>query len=263
MSNPEIDQLGQLSEQDRVMAGLTSTDEARKEKKAAYREVQFGKIYEALTPNSEVDISAHGGIYIEIDVDNLDLEKVSQESLAAMWKKNKNQWTEQCKKLGIELDPYVVFKYYNIQRKVFSVLGKPTENAGARRQQQIAANEHVKLSEMKDNAMCSEYATLAAYIAQKIGEPVKLIVGSVLIGEEKWREAHAYVWIEGENIILDAVQAQQVGEYPALMVPENGETLQDMEAGFDINAKRIGTQVSAVYGLEAGGFGAKYKESTQ
>jgi hypothetical protein len=261
MSDHEIDRLGQLSEQDRGMAGLNNVEEAPVQKKAEYREAQFGKIYEVLSPNSEVDISAHGGIFIEIDVDNLDLEKVSKESLAAAWEKNRDKWTEQCKNLGITLDPYTVFKYYNIQRKVFSVLGKPTENQGARRERMVAANDRVKLSEMKDNAMCSEYATLATYIAQKIGESAKLIVGSVLIGDEQWREAHAYVWIEGENIILDAVQAQQLGEFPALMIPENGVTLQDMERGFDIRAKRIGIDFSVIYGLEAGGFGAKLKEN--
>jgi tetrahydromethanopterin S-methyltransferase subunit G len=104
--------------------------------------------------------------------------------------------------------------------------------------------------------MCSEYAILAARIAQKIGEPIHLVIGAVVGNDEqKWRDAHAFVWVEGVNAVFDSVQAQSDNEYPALMIPTSPATLKTLEDGFDVEAKRIGRDFTAHYGLEAGGFG--------
>lgn len=263
MNNEDLDtKYGQLSENDQRMAGISpktsETDIA--DTKIAYREVQFGRIYDRLEPNKDINIASLGNIHVEIDEDNLGLEKVTSENLQNMWEQRKDSWTQQCKELGIELDPFTVFKYFHIQRKVFSVLGKATENKEHRKHRILEANSHMKLSETKDNAMCAEYAILSAYLAQKLGDSVHLIMGTTLEGEEQWREGHAFVWINGENIIFDSVNVQSENEYPGLMIPEHNEVLQDMEEGFDIKATRIGTNLSAVYGLEAGGFGARFKE---
>lgn len=162
---------------------------------APFRDVQYGRIYDHLEPHQAINIAAFGNIAIEIDEENLDLERISMENLQKGWERNREGFVKHCAELGIDLDPFEVYKYYQIQRKVFQVLGKPTQNAAARSRRFSEMGDRVKLSETKGNAMCSEYAILSAYIAQKIGEPAHLVVGSAAEahGKDKWREAHAYV----------------------------------------------------------------------
>lgn len=222
-----------------------------------FRGVHFGRIYDKLQPNQPIDIAVLGKITIEIDEENLGLEKVNLDNLQKGWERDREGFAKHCTELGISLDPFTVYKYYQIQRKAFQVLGKPIENQALRTQKQRELGCKCKLSEMKGVAMCSEYAILSTYIAQKIGEPAHLVVGSVLTGDEQWREAHAYGWVDGINAVFDSVQAQGDGEYPALMMPINPATLGTLEDGFDIEAKRIGSSTIATYGLEAGGFDAK------
>lgn len=230
-----------------------------------YRSVQFGKIYDRLEPNKPIDISAFGGIFVEIDESNLGLERVTLDNLKKAWEGAKNQWTQQCKELHIQLDPFEVFKYYHIQRKAFEILGKPTTQEGERRRKQIAQDDHVKLSQMKGIAMCSEYAILSTYIAQKIGEPVHLVIGTaaVDIGEDKpWREAHAFSWNDNLQAIYDGSLVQDGNEYPALMIPKKPTTLNTLERGLDVETQRIGTEFVRTYGLEAGGWGVRLPPAT-
>jgi hypothetical protein len=187
------------------------------------------------------------------------LEKISKRNLQKGWERDREGFEEYCKKLGIDLDPFEVYKYYKIQRKVFQVLGEPTQNAASRNFRFSEMGNRVKLSRTIGNAMCSEYAILSTYIAQKIGEPVCLIVGSAVeeADPDKWREAHAYVWNASTNIIFDSVLAQGDSEVPAIMRPTTPATLTTLESGYDVHAKRIGSTFTRNYGLEAGGFGVK------
>jgi hypothetical protein len=57
--------------------------------------------------------------------------------------------------------------------------------------------------------------------------------------------------------VFDSVQAQSDNEYPALMIPETPVSFEALETGMDIEGKRIGTDFTAHYGLEAGGFGVR------
>lgn len=226
----------------------------------AFRHVQFGKIYDRLEPNKPIDISVFGGVYLEIDDENLGLEKVTLDNLKETWETQKDIWIEQCKNLNTNINPFEIFKYYHIQRKAFSILGKVIpESEGRRRDIYKKFGERAKLSELKGNAMCSEYAVLCGYIAQKIGEPIHLIIGaSVDNGDEsKWRGAHAFLWVDGLDVVFDGSMAQGDNEYPAIMQPTSPATLETMEDGFDVLTKRIGTEFLRVYGLGAGGFGIK------
>ena len=221
------------------------------------RLVQFGKIYDKLEANKSLDIMVFGSGKLTIDVENLGLENVSLESLLRAWESKRDTWTARCKELGIEMDPFTVFKFHHIQRKAFQILGAPTTNRQKERNKRYVAEDVVPLSTMKGMAMCSEYAVLETFIAQKIGEQVHLIVGTTVVGESKWREAHMYTWIDGINAVLEGTLAVE-NEFPALMVATNDETLQVLEQGFDVECQRIGTKQTAIYGLEAGGFGASF-----
>ncbi len=222
------------------------------------REVQFARIYDKLEPNRPIDIMIFGDGKLIIDEENLGLERVSRESLMQAWMSQKDAWTIQCKELGINIDPFTVFTYYHIQKKAYEILGAPTNSKGKERNEKYAQGESVKLSEMRGMAMCSEYAALESYIAQKIGEQAHLIVGTTIVGEDQWREAHMYTWIDGINAVLEGTLAAE-NEYPALMRPVNNATLQTLENGLDIECKRIGTNQTAIYGLAAGGFGARLR----
>lgn len=226
---------------------------------APFRDVQYGRIYDHLQPNQGINIAALGNILIEIDEDNLGLERISMENLQRGWERDREEFARHCAELGIDIDPFEVYKYYQIQRKVFQVLGQPTQNTTARNNRFKEMGDRVKLSETKGNAMCSEYAILSTYIAQKIGEPAHLIVGAAAEAgdEHKWREAHAYVWVDGLGAVFDSVLAQGDNEYPALMKPTTPATLATLESGKDIEAKRIGSNFTRYYGLEAGGFGLR------
>lgn len=226
---------------------------------APFRDVQYGRIYDHLEPNQGINIAAFGNIVIEIDEDNLELEKISMENLQRGWERDREGFTKHCAELGIDIDPFEVYKYYQIQRKVFQVLGQPTQNTAARSKRFGEMGDRIKLSETRGNAMCSEYAILSTYIAQKIGEPAHLIVGATAEAndEQKWREAHAYVWVDGLNTIFDSVLTQGDSEYPALMKPSAPATLATLEVGKDIEAKRIGSNFTRFYGMEAGGFGIR------
>lgn len=224
-----------------------------------YREVQYGRIYDHLEANQAINIAALGNISIEIDEENLGLEKVSLENLQKGWEINREGFSKHCVDLGISLDPFEVYKYYKIQRKTFQVLGSPIQNSAERRKKQVEMGDHLKLSQSKGFAMCSEYAILSTYIAQKLGEPAHLIIGAAaeVDDELKWREAHAYIWTDSLNCIFDSVLAQGDNEYPALMKPSTPAILATLEEGKDVQAKRIGSKFSRIYGLEAGGFGVK------
>lgn len=224
---------------------------------APYRRAQYGKIYDHLLPHQSINIAILGNVGIEIDEENLGLEKVSKENLQKGWKVDQELFAKHCKELGIDLDPFEVFKYFNIQKKVFQVLGESVQNPAVRNERFKERKDRLKLSETKGNAMCSEYAILSTYIAQKIGEPAHLVIGSATEAKDtsEWREAHAYVWIDGMNVIFDSVLAQNDNEYPALMIPTTPTTLATLEAGKDVKARRIGSNFARIYGLEAGGFG--------
>lgn len=248
-----------MSENAEVPQDDTVQEQTPVQAEAPYREVQYGKIYDHLEPNQAINIAAFGNIGIEIDEENLGLERISMENLQKGWERDKEGFEKHCKELGIELDPFEVYKYYQIQRKVFQVLGQPTQNAAARSRRFAEMGNKVKLSETKGNAMCSEYAILSTYIAQKIGEPAHLIIGSAAEDSDtdKWREAHAYVWNDRTNSVFDSVLAQSDNEYPALMRPTTPSTLNTLENGHDVQARRIGSNFTRFYGLEAGGFGVK------
>jgi len=225
---------------------------------APYRSIQFGKVYDELQDGQAVNIAALGNIFVEIDEANLGLERVTLENLQKGWEAQSESFTQGLKERGIEADPFTVFKWYQIQRKAFQTLGEPNLNAGERNRRFIEQSDRVKLSETKGFAMCSEYAILSAYMAQKIGEPAHLIIGAAIPNDqEQWREAHAFVWADGLNAVFDSVQAQSDNEYPALMIPKTPVTFEALEAGLDVEAKRIGTDFTAHYGLAAGGFGVK------
>lgn len=226
---------------------------------APYRHAQYGKVFDHLEPGQRINIAAFGNISIEIDEENLDLGRISTENLKKGWERDSGWFTQKCKELEVELDPFEAYKYYQIQRKTFQVLGKPAESVGMRRKAQMDKDDKVKLSEMKGTAMCSEYAILSAYIAQKIGEKVHLVVGSAVeaFDKDKWREAHAYVWVDDLKMAFDSVLAQQDNEFPALMTPKTPTTLARLEEGHDIEATRLGSNFSRYYGLEAGGFGVR------
>ncbi len=225
---------------------------------APYEWIQGGKVYDELRDGQAVNIAALGNIFIQIDEENLDLERVTLENLEKAWKTQSQSFTEGIQERGIEADPFTVFKWYQIQRKVFQTLGEPNLNAGERNRRFIEQKDQVKLSETKGYAMCSEYAILSAYIAQKIGEPAHLIIGTGIPNDqEQWREAHAFVWVDGLNAVFDSVQAQTDNEYPALMLPKTPVTFEALEAGLDIEGQRIGTDFTTHYGLEAGGFGVR------
>ncbi len=231
---------------------------------APFRNVHFGRIYDHLEPNQLINIAAFVDLDIEIDEENLELERISMENLLKGWERDQERFVKHCAELGIDLDPFEVYKYYQIQRKVFQVLGKPIQNAAARSRRFSEMGDKIKLSQTKGYAMCSEYAILSTFIAQKIGEPVHLIIGSVVdeASVDNWREPHAYVWSVRTNTIFDSSLAQNENEYPAIMRPTVPATLAALEAGYDLQAKRVGSKLTRIYGLEPGGFGVKlYHES--
>lgn len=230
---------------------------------APYRLVQYGKVYDKLEDGQTVNIAAYGNIAVQIDEENLDLKRVSPESLEKAWEVQGESFTKGLEERGITEDPFTVFKWQQIQSKVFRTLGEPNVNKGERNRRFIEHNNIVKLSETKGFAMCSEYAILSAYIAQKIGEPAYVLIGAAVTdNQEQWREAHAFVWVDGLNAVFDSVQAQSANEYPALMIPKTPVSFDAFESGMDIEGKRIGTDFTVHYGLEAGGFGVRSAHDT-
>lgn len=99
---------------------------------ATYREVQYGRIYNHLEANQAINIAALGNINIEIDEENLSLERISMENLQKGWERDREEFSKRSSELGIDLDPFEVYKYYQIQKKVFQVLGQPIQNPTAR-----------------------------------------------------------------------------------------------------------------------------------
>lgn len=232
------------------------------DKETPFRWVQNGKIYDKIEPHKRVNIAALSKIYLEIDEENLDLKKVSTENLEKGWGRHRENFTKVLIERGIDLDPFTVYKYYLIQRKAFQILGKPFGKAGERDRRFRELGFDIKLSQTKGFAMCSEYALLSCYMAQKIGEPAHLVIGTAIADDkEQWREAHAYVWVDGLNVVFDSVKAQSEDELPALMIPTAPLTLKTLEEGKDFSAKRVGTDLIAHYGLEASGFGLNLAHS--
>ena len=176
------------------------------------------------------------------------------------WGRDKEWFTGWCEKVGTDIEPHDLYKVYLIQEKVLRVLGTANEEAAGHMGQR-KLGDNFRLSEAKSQALCSEQALLAAYLAEKVGEPYKLIVGTTTVDEGNstpWRESHMFVWFDSLNAVLDITVARDPKEFPALMVPvEPGVTFDTMAAGFDIECQRVGTDSRHIYGLEAGGFGTR------
>lgn len=101
-----------------LIAG-NSTDMSQE---APYRLIQDGKVYDELKDGQAVNIAALGNIFIQIDEENLGLERVTLENLEKCWETQGESFTKGLQERGIEADPFTVFKWYQIQRKVFQTL---------------------------------------------------------------------------------------------------------------------------------------------
>ena len=132
-------------------------------REATFREIHFGRIYDHLEPHDVINIAAFGKIGIEIDEENLGLERISLDNLQKGWERDREAWSKSLAEQGIDLDPFSVYKYYQIQRKVFQTLGEPTTNVEERNRRFDESGNVINLSETKGYAMCSEYAILSTY----------------------------------------------------------------------------------------------------
>ena len=92
---------------------------------------------------------------------------------------------------------------------------------------------------------------------------MNLFIGSAVEthDEDKWREAHAYVWVDSLNAAFDCVLTSDDKEYPAIMKPVRPATLSTLEEGKDVEAQRIGSNFVRFYGMQAGGFGVEMDHS--
>jgi hypothetical protein len=224
---------------------------------APHRFVLGSRVYDELQGGQSVNIAAFGNIYVEMDEENLGLERVTLGNLQKGWEAQGGEFTKGLHQSGIEVDPFTAYKWYQIQRKVVQTLGPPSQDIARQREQRNNHRVRFKLSEARGQAVCAEYATLSALIAQKIGEPAHLVIGSVVNEDDLdgWRAAHAFVWLDGLNAVFDSVQAQTDNEYPAIMLPKTPVNFDALEAGKDIAGQRLGTDFTLHYGLQAGGFG--------
>jgi hypothetical protein len=227
------------------------------------KSIHYGYYYDKLEPHRPINIAAFGEISLVIDEENLGLEKVSLESLKSAYEQVKPKWEALVEKHKLTVDPFTLFGLYHIQRKVITVLGPTTEEISKRKKLLIDLDSKVNLSQMKNLATCSELAALAAFIAQKIGWEARLVIGSAVVGEEQWREAHAFVWLDNIPGILDLTAVEDKRELLPLYIPEQQAGWHDFEAGRDIKATRIGTNRSEFYGVEAGGFGVINNDEKQ
>ena len=214
-------------------------------------------VYDKLQSGQAINIAPLGKVEIILDEENLGLESVTLENLQRGWERDKDSFTQRLVLAGIRLDPFTAYKYYQIQRKTLQVLGKPIASAGMRGERALGNN--FRLSEAKGQALCSEYAILSTFIAQKIGEPARLVIGMTPIEEEhnQWREPHAYIWLDNINAVYDPVLAENPDDLPALMLPSQGVTFDTLLHGQDVSCKQIGKDFSRNYGLEPFGFGVR------
>ncbi len=219
------------------------------------KSIHYGCYYDKLEPHRPINIAAFDEVSLIIDEENLDLDKVSLKTLKSAYEQVRPEWEALVKKHELPVDPFTLFGLHQIQRKVINVLGLAVNDEYKRKKLLIDLGSKVSLSQMKNQAMCAELAALAAFIAQKIGWEVKLVVGSVVTGEEQWREAHTFVWLDNIPGILDLTAVKSKKELPPLYIPEQQAGWHDFEAGRDIKATRIGTDHSEFFGVEAGGFG--------
>src|SRR3989344_7026237 len=141
MYNFSMSEPGEVPQNEGLDASIAGFTEA------PYRDVQYGRIYDKLKPNQGINIAALGNMAIEIDEENLGLERISIENLQKGWERDKDWFIKRTKELGIDLDPFEVYKYYQIQRKVFQVLGQPIQNATARSNRFREKGDRVKLSD--------------------------------------------------------------------------------------------------------------------
>ena len=75
--------------------GLTSKDIGVTQKQEApHRDVQYGRIYDNLEPHQLVNIAALGNISLEIDEENLGLERISLENLQKGWERERETFTK-------------------------------------------------------------------------------------------------------------------------------------------------------------------------
>ena len=208
-----------------------------------FRAVQHGgKVYDKLVPGGSIDIGILGKVKQVLDVENLGLEKVTNESLNKQWESQKRAWTKQCEELGIDIDPFDVFTIFLVQEKAIKVLGHPENTKQMERTIRMmnqSKEGSVRLSDMKGVALCSEFALLETYMLQTLGVSAHLISGAFVNPETQYRDPHMYTWIGGGvNAVLEGTLARE-GEYPALMKPIKPTTLHTLEAGHEIACKRV------------------------
>ncbi|HMO78853.1 MAG TPA: hypothetical protein PJ997_01715 [Candidatus Paceibacterota bacterium] len=194
------------------------------------QELPIGSESEGFIPSSELNLR------LKLDFENFDdeLGGFTEENIKDFFENNKAAYFEYLKTCNAQIDPYLHFACFQVQKKVEKLLQidylKPTNEA--ERNRMYSKDKIPKLSEMVGKTMCGERAVLAKYILQKMGIDCSY-VGAFVIFDDYGNETehHSFVVIRYKKTSPN-FEIKDGSEFEAQAVLQETENSEEIEQEF-------------------------------
>jgi len=155
---------------------------------------------------------------LELDFNSFETSRFTEENIRKAYEKSKGPIADWLEKCGSDVDPYIYFVCFNVQKKVDELL-KTDIQGDISMDRRIAFQEDrtPKLSELVGKTECAERAALGQCLLQKIGLK-SIYMSGVAMGDAKdpdeYATPHSFIVIEqadkpGETLIFDIARPHQ------------------------------------------------------
>jgi len=181
---------------------------------------------------------------LELDFESFDSQQFTQENILKAYEKSKDSVEDWLKKCGSDVDPYIFFVCFNVQKKMEELLKVNSEDeVSTNRLMAYRGDNSPKLSELKGKTECAERAALGQYLLQKSGLKSAYVSGITMEDakdSDEFATDHSYIAIEqpnkpDETLIFDIARPhtgannEKIARVLRTEVPFNFELLKDKE----------------------------------
>jgi hypothetical protein len=162
---------------------------------------------------------------LRLDFENFDeeLSGYTEENMKEVFESGENRklYEEYLGSFNAEIDPYLHFVCFQIQRKISKLLEiDPVSKTNPKERNAMFENETPSLSQMKGKTMCAERAALAQYLLQRVGIESAYVGGVTSSAESDEKvESHGFVVIknrEGQTLIFDVARPHEGEDLPSI-----------------------------------------------
>jgi hypothetical protein len=160
-----------------------------------------------------------------LDFENFDeeLEGYTEENMKEVFESGENRklYEEYLESFNAEIDSYLHFVCFQIQRKISKLLEIDPVSKTKPAERDAVYNEGAPtLSQMKGKTMCTERAALAQYLLQRVGIESAYVSGASSVAESGERiESHSFVVLknrDGQTLIFDIARPHEGEDLPSI-----------------------------------------------